>query len=275
MILDHPKRLSAYLDDLLSSGKVVFSRKEALEALGVDQGAFLDSAERLQKQHRLISPRQGFYVVVPPQYLSWGSPPPAWYVDDLMRHEGRPYYVGLLKAAELHGATHQAVMEFQVVTNKRMPRISAGRSLLSFYYRKDLEACRAGIEDRKTDTGRMKISSVELTALDLLRYPHASGGINHIATVLSDLGKKIDASKLAALAPAFERPVVQRTGWLLDHLGFQGRTEKMHRRFLKETQRPWTELEPSIVGDPDLTPQPAEKDKRWNIVVRRIPEGDE
>jgi hypothetical protein len=196
-------------------------------------------------------------------------------VDDLMRHEGRSYYVGLLKAAELHGATHQAVMEFQVITDKRMPRISAGRSVLSFYYRKNLEASRAGIVDRMTDTGRMKISSVELTALDLLRYSHASGGINHIATVLSDLGKKIDPGKLAALAPAFERPVVQRTGWLLDHLGFQGRTEKMHRRFLKEAQRPWTELEPAIVGDPDLTPPPIQKNARWNIVIRRIPEGDE
>jgi hypothetical protein len=102
-----------------------------------------------------------------------------------------------------------------------------------------------------------------------------SGGINHIATVLSDLGKKIDAGKLAALASAFERPVVQRTGWLLDHLGFQARTEKMHQRFLKETQRPWTELEPSIVNDPDLTPPPIEKNKRWNLVIRRIPEGDE
>jgi predicted transcriptional regulator of viral defense system len=275
MIVEQPKTLSAYLDDLLSSGKVVFSRKEALDALSVDRGAFFDSAERLQKQGLLISPRQGFYVIVPPQYRSWGAPPPPWYVDDLMRREGRSYYVGLLKAAELHGATHQAVMEFQVITDKRIPQISAGRSVLSFFYRKDLETIRAGIEDRKTDTGRMKISSIELTALDLLRYPHASGGINHIATVLSDLGKRIDSAKLAALAPAFERPVVQRTGWMLDQTGFRDRTEKMHQRFLKETRRPWTELEPSIVGDPDLTPPPLEKDKRWNVVVRRIPEVDE
>jgi hypothetical protein len=48
----------------------------------------------------------------------------------------------------------------------------------------------------------------------------------------------------------------------------------MHRRFLRETQRPWTELEPAIVGDPDLTPQPIEKNKRWNLAVRRLPEVD-
>jgi hypothetical protein len=73
-----------------------------------------------------------------------------------MRHEGHPYYVGLLKAAELHGATHQAVMEFQAVTDKRLPEIRAGQSALTFYYRKDMAAISAGIEDRKTDTGRMR-----------------------------------------------------------------------------------------------------------------------
>jgi predicted transcriptional regulator of viral defense system len=275
MILDKPKTLSAYLEDLLSSGKVVFLREEALEALAMNRGAFLDSAERLQKQGRLISPRRGFYVVVPPQFRSWGAPPAAWYVDALMSHERHSYYIGLLKAADLHGATHQAVMEFQVVTNTRLPRVTAGRSVLVFYYRRDMEITRAGVEDRKTDTGSMKISCAELTALDLLRYPHASGGMNHIATVFADLGRKIDADKLAALSAAFERPIVQRAGWLLDHLGFQERTEKMHRRFLKESQRPWTEFEPAIVGDPDLTPSPVDESKRWNLVVRRLPEVDE
>ena len=67
-----------------------------------------------------------------------------WYIDDLMRHEGRPYYVGLLRAAELHGASHQAVMEFQVVTNKKMPELLVGRSRIAFYYRKDMEAVSAG-----------------------------------------------------------------------------------------------------------------------------------
>ncbi|CAM6000172.1 unnamed protein product [Sphagnum balticum] len=124
-----------------------------------------------------------------------------WYIDDLMRYEGRPYYVGLLKAAELHGATHQAVMEFQVITDKRLPRIAAGRSTLSFYYRKDMSVLAAGVIDHKTDTGRMKISSVELTVFDLLRYPQATGGMDNIATVISDLGEKIDAEKLVAIAP--------------------------------------------------------------------------
>jgi len=46
--------------------------------------------------------------------------------------------------------------------------------VIVFYFRKEMEAVTAGIEDRKTDTGTMKISSAALTALDLLRYPQAS-----------------------------------------------------------------------------------------------------
>lgn len=42
------------------------------------------------------------------------------YIDDLMRHEGQTYYVGFLMAGAMHGVTHQAVMEFQVVTNGRV-----------------------------------------------------------------------------------------------------------------------------------------------------------
>lgn len=276
MIVEQPKNyLSSYVNGLLSAGQAVFSREGALKTLQVGQGAFLDAAGRLQKQGRLISPRHGFYIVVPPQYQSWGAPPPSWYIDDLMRHEGCPYYVGLLKAAELHGATHQAVMEFQVITDKRLPRIAAGRSTLSFYYRKDMSVLATGIIDHKTDTGRMKISSVELTVFDLLRYPQATGGMDNIATVISDLGEKIDAEKLAVIAPAFERNIVQRAGYLLDHVGHAGKTEKLSEYLSALLPLPWVELTPPPKDIPDFLPEPVERNDRWHIIVRRHPEVDE
>jgi hypothetical protein len=151
--------LSDYMTRRLAAGQVVFSPKEALADLKISRRGFLKAAEREQGRHRLFNPRHGFYVVVPPQYLSWKAPPPAWYIDDLMRHEGHAYYVGLLKAAELHGATHQAVMEFQVVTDKRIPNIRAGRSIIAFFYRKNIARIAEAVVDHKTDTGRMKISS--------------------------------------------------------------------------------------------------------------------
>jgi hypothetical protein len=214
-----------------SRGRITFTREEAITALGITEGAFLKAAARLQKRHRLFNPRHGFYVAVPPQFLSWQAPPPSWYIDSLMQHESRPYYVGLLKAAELHGATHHAVMEFQVVTNRQFRKIRAGRSWITFHFRKDMDSVRGGVIERKTDTGTMKLSSPELTALDLVRYIHVAGGIDAVATVLNDLSSKIEGDKLAKIADHFDRACLQRLGYLLDRLGHGDRANAMHNRF--------------------------------------------
>jgi len=265
--------LGEYVARLQTEGRVSFTREQAMAALGLSAGAFLKAAERLRKKGQLYNPRHGFYVVVPPQYLSWGAPPPAWYIDDLMRHEGRPYYVGLLKAAELHGATHHAVMEFQVVTDRQLPKIRAGRSIVVFYYRKDLRAVESGIVDHKTDTGSMKLSSPELTAFDLLRYAHASGGIDAVATVLADLKEHIDGAKLASLAGNFERAIVQRLGWLLDRLGASDKTDALHGMLFAGTSAPWVALEPQKRGGKSAS-EPIERNERWRVIVHREPEID-
>jgi hypothetical protein len=272
-MLDGRLTLSTYMTDLLSGGRVTFTREEALRALDITPGGFLKAAERQQRRGTLLNPRHGFYVVVPPQYLSWGAPPPAWYIDDLMRHEGHAYYVGLLKAAELHGATHQAVMAFPVITDKRIPKIRAGRSIISFVYRKDMVRIGKALVDHQTDSGSMKISSPELTALDLLRYAHVVGTIDSIATVLSDLGAHMRPDRLAKLAPAFERTVIQRLGYLLDHLKHSECAAALHDHLLRSKPLPWVELEPQRPRA--RAKEPMERNARWNVIVRRLPELDE
>ena len=267
--------LPAYLTALQSEGRTSFTRAEAIATLGITEAAFLKAASRLQKRHMLLNPRQGFYVVVPPQFLSWGAPPPPWYIDALMRHEGRLYYVGLLKAAELHGATHQAVMEFQVVTNRQLSKIRAGRSWITFHFRKNLETLRHGIVERKTDTGTMKVSSPELTALDLLRYVHVAGGIDAVATALADLAEKIDSERLAALAAHFDRAPVQRLGYLLDRLGHADRTQALHSRLPQTKSLRWVALEPPKRDTKTPAAPPVERNARWRVTVQRHPEMDE
>ncbi|MBV7255875.1 type IV toxin-antitoxin system AbiEi family antitoxin [Pacificimonas sp. WHA3] len=275
MVHDQRSALSSYVNNLLSKGRTVFTADDARSELGVEHGAFLDAAGRLQRRQALLSPRQGFYVIVPPQYASWGAPPPSWFIDPLMRYEKAPYYVGLLKAAELHGATHQAVMEFQVITSKRMAEIRTGRSLLTFYYRKELETVSQGIIHRKTDTGSMQVSSPSLTALDILRYPQASGGLDNVATVLSDLGEKIEADQLATLSKSFEKPIVQRLGHLLDWLGYQAAADGMFATLDARGSYRWVDLDRKEARDPDFAPEPVARDDRWRVVVHRHPELDE
>ena len=268
-------RLSSYMTELLSEGRTVFSREEAQGALGIGKGAFLDAAERQQRRNRLVRLRRGFYTIVPPKYLTFGAPPPTWYIDSLMRHEGHPYYVGMLNAAAFHGASHQAVMEFQVVTDKRLPEIKAGRTRIRFYYRKDMDKVSACIEKRMTDAGFVNISSVELTVLDLLHYRRGSGGFDNIATVLSELGEKIDSDKLVALSSAFERSVVQRLGYLLDRLGFNNTAGPLNASVSGNSTLPWVELEHWRGRlDPDLISEPVERNRRWNIIVREPPDPD-
>ncbi|TWC77312.1 putative transcriptional regulator of viral defense system [Rhizobium sp. SJZ105] len=267
--------LSSYASGLLATGRGVFSADEAQQEIGISRGAFLDAAERLQRRGQLIRPRRGFYVVVPPQHAVMGAPPPEWYIDALMRHEKRPYYVGLLTAAAAHGASHQATMVFQVVTNKLLSDIEAGRTRIVFSYRKDMGAVSAGIEDCKTPSGYMKLSSPELTALDLVRYPHSGAGLDNIATVLSELAERLQPKKLASLSRAFEKAVAQRLGHLLGRLGHSQIAETMFAALSPRGPLSWVELDPKQAGDPDLSPPPSERDEHWRVIVRRPPEIDE
>jgi predicted transcriptional regulator of viral defense system len=275
MMLHARASLSNYLTTLQSEGRITFTRGEAVAALGITQAAFLKAAARLQKRHLLLNPRHGFYVAVPPQFLSWEAPPPAWYIDALMRHEGRPYYVGLLKAAELHGATHHAVMEFQVVTDRQLKKIRAGRSWITFHFRKDMASVQAGITERKTDTGSMKLSTPELTALDLFRYMQVAGGLDAVATVLTDLAAHIESAKLAPLATHFERTTIQRLGYLMDRLGYGDRAQALHDHLFTKGPMPWVALEPEKRGSELATSKPIERNERWRVKVMRSPEIDQ
>jgi predicted transcriptional regulator of viral defense system len=268
MMSESATTLAAYVEDLASSGSTNFTREAAMQALGISHGAFLDAAARLKKRGHIFAPRRGFYVITPTRYLKWGAPPPSWYIDAMMQDAERPYYVALLKAAELHGASHQAVMEFQVVTDRQWKPIRAGR-----YFRNDMVSIEHAIERRKTDTGSMRISSPALTALDLVRYAHASGGVDHVASVLNELAATIDPAQLNALVPKFERSVVQRLGYILDHMQHHEIASDLERH-VQSGNIPWVELEPKE-ATAITSGEERERSVRWHIIVRRPIEIDE
>ena len=169
MISPNRTHLSTYMAGLLSMGEVAFLGEDAARHLGTSLGAFQDAAERLQRRGQLIRLRNGFYVIVPAEFQSAGAPPPPWYIDELMHFEWSPYYVGLLSAAELHLTGNLAAARFQVVAQKQIRPLAVGQSRISFHYCNNVQAMAKGIRLCGTPTGRMKVSCVELTALDLVR----------------------------------------------------------------------------------------------------------
>ncbi len=209
--------LEDYIKDLQAQGESAFTAQEAAATLEISQSALNARVHRLMKQGELVAPAKHFYVPVPPKHRFAGCIPAADLVPLLMKYKQQPYYVGLLSAALYHGASHQKPQRFQVVVDRQMRDVIIGKVFIEFVYKKtfvDLP-----LQDIVVTTGYLKVASPELTAMDLLLYPARVGGLNHIATVLSELIETLDPEKLMALIRKVDgKAWVQRLGWILEKI---------------------------------------------------------
>jgi len=209
---------SDYLKHIRSLGRRSFTIDQAISGLKVSKGSIISAISRLKKRRELISPAKGFYVIIPPEYKQQGCIPPEELIPLLMKHLDIDYYAALLSAAQYYGAAHQKPMRFQIITNKQIWRkLEFGQIRIDCLYKKSLKDLPT--QNFTVKTGYLKVASPELTALDLLIYSNKSGGLNHIATVLSELIEAIDPEKLIALAKQLHENVwFQRIGFILDHI---------------------------------------------------------
>jgi len=259
--------LNQFVDKLQEAGRYTFTRDEAAMACGSSGVALRQAALRLQKQTRLVMPRRGFFVIVPLEYRSAGAPPPAWYIDALMRFHGRPYYVGLLSAAALHGAAHQQAQEFQVITDRALRPAIGGRTHLHFFYKR--RQAQTPTIAMKVETGEMLVSTPEATAFDLVRYPLAAGGLGNIITVLAELAEKMDPQRLVEAAETeAELAAVQRVGLLLECGGASDKVERLAEWITNQKPR-------TILLRPDRDAARATKNDRWRLLVNEDLEVDE
>jgi len=263
---DHERvAVAEFVDGLQSSGRYTFSFREAVEASGGSVIAARSALRRLKEKGRLTSPRREFFVVVPLEYRSTGSPPASWFIDDLMRYLEQPYYVGLLSAAAIHGASHQHPQVFQVVTSQPTPVMVSGRVRIAYFRKRSIE--RVATTRVKTDTGYMAVSTPEATVFDVIRHAPAAGHLSNVATVLSELAEAIDADKLAAAAAVASVPEVQRAGYLFE-LVEQDELASSLEAFLS-TQR----VRPVRLR-PDVEAVGAPVQERWRLFINEDVEPD-
>ncbi len=254
-----PKSLSEYVDRLQQAGRYAFTREDTIRDLTLSPVAIKRAADRLIAQGRVVNPRRGFFVIVPLEYKSAGAPPASWFIDAMMRFQELPYYVGLLSAAALHGAAAQQPQEFQVITNRQLRPAPAGRGRMRFFMKKNLE--RTPVAALKTETGSMRVSTPEATAVDLVRYVEHAGGWNNVAEVLTDLAEKIDPDLLEGAARADDDvAAVQRLGYLLEQAGAGDRARPLLNWV--ESERPRT-----VPLRPDRPAANAMRDRRWRLLV--------
>ena len=154
---------------------------------------------RLKLSKRIQNVYKGFYVIIPTQYKLKGIVPPTYYIDELMEYLDKPYYVGLLSAAAIYGASHQRAMKTQVVTIGPRSRTSNRNTLLDWNYRQRIP--NELIDCRNAEMGRINYSSAELTAVDIVQFASNIGGYQRASTVLAELVEVLDMNKMESVLP--------------------------------------------------------------------------
>lgn len=263
--MSRPGALHDWIESLPEVGRYVFTRNQAAAATDASSAAIKMTLYRLKRRGAIVSPRRDFFVVVPREYRTAGCPPATWFIDDLMRHLGRRYYVALLSAAALHGAAHQQPMAFQVIADAAERDIQVGRVRIDFHVSNRFDG--AATQLVQTETGEMVVATPETTAFDLVRFPSAAGYWSNIATVLAELSEKLDPQALAKGAARVARSDVQRLGWLLEHVEQPALASALLATLSNKRLLPTP-----LTSARDATDAPL--DPRWRVLVNDAVEAD-
>jgi len=258
------QRAKDFVLSKLERGYYTFSLREAEVAVGSGRKTW-EAIDRLAKQGWLFSPSKGFYIIIDPQHQGSGYLPVEWFVDDWMKHLGGQYYIGMLTAAMLHGASHQKPQQVQVVRNRVFANVDKGPYHISFFYKKAIpDDC---LEQRQSPAGYFQISTPEMTAYDILRYPKACPSLDLAATVLQELGERISPERLASLAESdAEVSTLQRLGWLLDYTGWSEKTGLLAER-LRDKKMVWRPMRTDM-------PKGGPREPKWRVVANAEIEAD-
>lgn len=247
-------------DWMLGRGKHSATSAELAELLGVAEPSIRQSLRR--QSSSIVAVSKGLWVPVPPEYRAAGAPPPIHFIDALMNHLGHPYYVGFLSAAQLHGASHQKPMTLQVATSAVLRNREIGSSKVQFINR--TAAGSRPVQSFNIPTGQIRVSTAAITVLDLVNSPRFGAGIGNAATVIGELliEDKLDLDDLTNQASQYPMTVVQRTGYLIEHMAREVETDVDLAPLAGIISScDYTLLDPQVGLEQEL------RDTRWKVIA--------
>ncbi|MBL0074349.1 MAG: hypothetical protein IPP34_22160 [Bacteroidetes bacterium] len=214
------KRLEHWIDEQQSKGKLSFSLNELRYKFNQDSDtAIKQLLERLTSNEKIVSVFKGYYIIIPPQYSSKGILPPSMFIDGLMNFLERKYYVGLLNAAALNGASHQQPQEYFIVTEYPVLRPTNKKGLKINYISTKQLPPESLIEKKKTETGYISVSNPLLTAIDLINYEKKIGGLNRATAIINELDESIRPKDInEELINYASISSLQRLGYILEEI---------------------------------------------------------
>ncbi len=255
-----------YIDHLFGMGEISFTSVKLQKEMGITNKAAQRALERLRNNKEIATPAKGYYLILTPEFRRLGCLPPNYFIDDLMSHWHKKYYIGLLSAAMFHGAAHQQPQSFQVILPLTRPKVVCGNVTVDFI--QNASCVKTPIQLMKTPSGTICVSTPEATAMDLVKFMRQSGGMSRVVTVLHELAESVDAKKLVELTHVFaESAWVQRLGYLLDKLSYTELAQALYEHLGSIKSR----MIPLV---PYLSVNNAQKNKKWRILVNTLVESD-
>lgn len=232
-MIDRNYKIRDWIANLPKLGRITFSLTELTEQFSsMNLDSVISVLQRLVRKGKIISVWKGFYVVIPVEFELKGIVPPVLYMDQLMMHLKRNYYIGLLDAAAFYGAAHQRPQVLTVITELPAMRDKEKKGIkIKFVTKKEIP--NSLLIKKKTKMGYINVSNPELTAIDLILYEKEIGGINRASTVLNELAEeaKLNFTSMGAeFLKNTPTSVIQRLGYILDLLEY---TEQAHSLFVK------------------------------------------
>lgn len=217
-VTDTIKHTIDYLKVLRSNGRYAFTLDDLIHHVPKPLKNLRKDLDRLRDKGEIVNIRREFYTILPDEYRKMGALPIEFYIDELMKHLNKQYYVGLYSAAMFLGAAHQQPQEFFVISESPKPRMVQSNNLRINFNAKSKFPVN-GIEDRKTETGYFRISGPELTFLDLIYFEQSMGGFNRISTILQELSEGIRLNQMKeVLLNDFPISTLQRAGYIAENV---------------------------------------------------------
>ncbi len=252
--------LDKYLLQIRSKGRFYITLSELEKNSKLSYKAIQQTIFRAKKSGKIAQIRQGFYVIIPPEYSISGILPIYLYIDDLMSYLKRNYYLGLFSAAILHGAGHQQTMNTQLIIERPSLRMIKNKKLEIEYFTKN-RWNKNDIIEKKTDAGYIKVSSPELTALDLIYFHKRIGGISRTLTILEELSEVINPTRMLETALQFSNhTTIQRLGFIFDTVFNEAIIANKLFKVLED-------IDIKKIPLSLLNPEEGQNNRKWNIII--------
>ena len=239
-----------WIQSLEEKGIYSFSMQELKEVFPLlKEKTILNTLGGLKKQGKLLPLWNGIYSIV--RFVDIGNATdnkaireegkPYFYIETLMQHLKREYYVALLSAVEVHLSPKEALQANEITVITSLPPLRdsfRGQGKIRYFVKKDIKNLREIGVKRKTlpfsiKERTLRVASLELTAVDLLLYEKEIGGIQKAVEVIQRIKNHLSWQELPTeVILSTPASIFQRLGYVLSFIKEEELAERLKERVL-------------------------------------------